>query len=192
MFVWPVMTRVVLGVLGYFWFCLQNMSHTSSIYHLNAHPHWITWLRRRPCFMRFFRQIFRFFEIFFCLEVPGVAHIYSIIPWHLGNISRIYRFCGTLWKKNYDRLKNGHFFDFLLISKKTQLVTPHSNRNDLTIPMSRKKRHWWPKYHHIHRKSAKMAKFGKNSPNTGLTYLNRLGINSWSRNWLSRSRYELQ
>ena len=132
------MTRVVLGVLGNFLFCLQNMSYTSSIYHLNAHPHWITWLRRRPCFMRFFRQIFRFFEIFFCLEVPGVAHIYSIIPWHLGNISRIYRFCGTLWKKNYDRLKNGHFFDFLLISKKTQLVTPHSNRNDLTIPMSRK------------------------------------------------------
>ena len=89
--------------------------------------------------MRFFRQIFRFFGIFFCFEVLGVAHLYSIIPWHLSNISRVCGFCGTLWKKNYDRLKNGHFFDFLLVSKKPQLVTPHSNRNDLTIPMMQKK-----------------------------------------------------
>ena len=102
---WWLMIRVVLGVLGLFLFCAQNMPHTSSIYHPNAHPHWSTWLRRRPFFMIFFRQIFRFFKLFFCLELPGVARLYCIIPWHLSNISRVCGFRGTLWKKSCDRLK---------------------------------------------------------------------------------------
>ena len=183
------MTRVVLGVLGFFLFCAQNMPHTSSIYHPNAHPHWSTWLRRRPFFMSFFRQIFRFFEIFFCSEVLGVAHLYSIIPWHLSNISRVCGFCGTLWKKNYDRLKNGHFFDFLLVSKKPQLVTPHSNRNDLAILMMLKTTSLMVEISSYSSKIGQMAQFSKNSPNKGLLYLNRLEINSRSRNWLSTSRY---
>ena len=100
-----LMSRVVLGVIGFFLFYAQNMPNTSSIHHPNAHSDWTTWLRRRPFLMIFFGQIFRFLNFFFCFEVLQVAHLYSIIPLHLSNISRVWGFCGTLWKKSCDRLK---------------------------------------------------------------------------------------